>query len=151
MGFEENAINLIKNASSDCEGSHSRNLKYIALDLLTESYNVQHLAARAKEEGIAQRLGYICDVTAKAAQISAIPASKASQLAQELYRAPTNWQYLDSTLPDFAKRIIAHSSSQTELNNKWKVYAAFTPTELTDWIDLYITEEYATTPKRQRA
>ncbi len=151
MIFEENVIKIIKDASSECEGPHSRNFKYLALDLITESYDVRRLANMAKEEGVAQRLGYICDVAARAAEISEVPASNASQLVQELAGVAKNWQYLDPTLPDFAKQILSHPSSQTELNNAWKLYTALTPIELTDWIDLYITENYATTPKRQRA
>ena len=151
MLFEENVIKIIKDASSECEGSHSRNFKYLALDLITESYDVRRLANMAKEEGVAQRLGYICDVAARAAEISEVPASNASQLVQELADVSKTWQYLDPTLPDFAKHILSCSFSKKELNNKWKVYSAFMPIELTDWIDLYITEEYVTTPKRQRA
>lgn len=151
MIFEEKVIKIMKDSCSDC-CSYSRNFKYLALDLITAQYNSQLLASRAKEEGIAQRLGYLCDVTARAAKMKAMPALNAAQLAQELLNeAPTNWQYLDPALPDYAKRILAHTSSQTELNKKWQVRSALKPAEIADWIDLHITEEYVTAPKRKRA
>jgi len=141
---EYNIVDAVKN-------SDSRGYKHLAIDLVSEAYDASMLAKEAIKAGVGCKLGYLADVAAQASQNKGLPeiASKLYALAKELYsRAPPKqWSLLDSSLPDFAKRILT-SSPPNELNKKWKIYAGLDSKELEDWIDLYVTKEYAATSRR---
>lgn len=125
----------------------SREIKYIGLVLLTEEYKPEKLARLAEENDLQTRLGYLSDVVTQAAEKMGLNTQKTRRLSTLLYNTPQNWIYLDPHLPDFAKRIVK-KSSQTALNDKWKIYSNLNPKDIEDWIDLYIVRKHATSPRR---
>lgn len=142
MTFEDEVIALMEKPCASREAIYSRDLQYMAIDLITEFFDASGLAEKAKSAKVSQRLGYLCDVTAEAAKSRGLndAASKLYDLAKRLYYSPAEWQYLDSYLPDFAKRIfISRPSSDIDL--KWKIYDTINPEEIAEWIDLYILNE----------
>ena len=141
---EYNLVDGVKN-------SDSRGYKHLAIDLVTETYDASTLAKEAIKAGVGCKLGYLADIAAQASEKKRLPeiASKLYNLANELYSCATltHWHFLDASLPDFAKRILA-SAPLGELNKKWKVYAGLDSKEVEDWISLYVTQEYAATSRR---
>jgi len=128
----------------------ARGIKYVALDLITRDYNVSLLVRLAKENGIGQRMGYVADVVADAAEKQGlVQSSKLKLLADSLFDNYKSWRFLNKGLPEYAKNLIIDRSI-SGLNYKWKIYSSLTTGELEDWIDLYITEEYVTKPREQR-
>ncbi len=142
MTFEEEVIALMEKPRADRENWYSRDLHYMAIDLITEPFDESLLAEKAKSAKVSQRLGYLCDVTAEAARSRGLneEASKLRNLAKRIYQPPAEWQYLDPHLPDFAKRIFM-SRPRSDIDSKWKIYDTTTPEEIAEWIDLYILNE----------
>jgi hypothetical protein len=138
---DEHIINELTNSKD------SRQIKYLALDLITGEYDPQILAQLAKQNNIETRLGYLSDVIIQAAENTEIDIQRIKQLSSLLYNTPQNWLFLDPNLPDFAKTILKESP-QTALNSKWKIYSNLTPAEIKDWIDLYISKKYAASSRR---
>ena len=142
--IEYNIVNTIKNAK------RSREFNHLAIDLITLAYDPATLAIEASRSGINYKLGYLADVTARAARNKGLleESSKLHSLVKKLHLPDKNeWEFLNPNAPDFAKRILLNSP-RDNLNNKWKIYANLTPAEIEDWIDLYVTQEYASTLRR---
>lgn len=138
---EIDIINIFRRADT-------RQLKYLTLDLIKESYDPRLLAELAEKYGISQKFGYLAEITAIAADKNRLKeSSKLYKLVNLLYKKFTSWQSLHSDLPEYAKNLIKNDSS-SKLNNKWKIYSTWEPSSLDDWIDLYITEKYATASRR---
>jgi len=142
MTFEEEVIALMEKPSFDCATFYSRYLQHMAIDLITESFDESLLAEKAKSAKVAQRLGFLCDVTAEAARSRGLDDAtlKLHNLAKRLYHPPAEWQYLDPYLPDFAKRIFS-SAPRSEIDSKWKIYDTTNSEDIAEWIDLYILNE----------
>jgi len=128
---EEQILNSLKNPS--LRGW----LKYLALDLISDDYNAFRLAQLAKQAGQANRLGYLSESAAIAAERMGLPESaKLYGLCEALYDHGIRWRHLDPRLPGFAKRIFRYGP-QPDLNKKWRVWGVMTPDELEDWISLH--------------
>lgn len=146
MNFEESVIKLMKNTYSAREQIYSRDLQFLTLDLITESFDLDLLAGRAKEEGVGQRLGYLCELTAQAAERKNLQESKKLYaLAGKLFEQYESWQYLNPYAPDFAKRILK-KTSQTKLNKKWKILDSASIEDSAAWIEMYVIKNNADPP-----
>ncbi len=116
--------------------------KYFGLDLLTESYSLENLVEEVKKENLGAHLGYLCEVFYNGTSELDIPnREKLFTIYKMLENTYQTWQYLHPNLPDFGKEILK-SNEQTELNKKWKIYSNLTPSEIEDWVNLYIECQY---------
>lgn len=134
------------------EISHpTENLKYSAIDLLTESYDPKAIADKIIKKGAVQKLKYLATVTFEAAKLMGVDASRIQQILAYLPPIPKDapWVHLASYAPDFGKRII-ESYPKSPLELECKVHSPLTATEVADWIDLYITHNYVTSPTGQK-
>lgn len=132
MGFADIIIKTLK------EFRYTRELQYLALDLLTESIDTHAIVTSARNAGISQRLGYLCEITARAAELRGL-ADKAhilQDISNKLYSPKYSPQYLNPNSPEFAKRISA-SERQNEVNQRWNIIGCITFEEIVEWIDLY--------------
>jgi len=116
--------------------SHRGDLRYLTLFLIAGKYDVSGLTALAKQEGVASQLGYLSEVAAIASERRGLCSKKLYELSRDLYTANGNWQFLDSTIPVFARRIIS-SGPKTDLNKKWRIWDTLGPDDIGDWISLY--------------
>jgi len=128
----------LKNSNS------TRDLKYLVIDLMVQSFNLEYLSQLAREAGVASRLGYLAEVAATACEQKGIKAfQKLYSLAESLYSPDSGWQHLNPNIPDFAKRILMQNR-QGELNRKWRIYSTLQQSDISDWISLYeVREKYA--------
>ncbi len=122
--------------------ANSRELNYLALDLITESYNPNLILELAKKNGINQRLGYLAEVAFLTLKENKLDNNQnLTNLVDFLYQDFDKWRFLNPNLPNYGKFIL--KENKNALNLKWKVYSRLDTKELSDWIDLYITEDYA--------
>lgn len=152
MNFEKEVVKFIKKCPSGREHEYSMDIKYLALDLITEEFDYKALARKAINSDINHRLGFLCEVVAQAAselKKSAV-SKRLCNLANALYTKPTRWQYLDPALPRFGKRML-DVSPQNELNKKWRVKSSLTHIDILVWADVHSVKDYATSPQRKTA
>ncbi|MBW2990121.1 hypothetical protein KY348_00275 [Candidatus Woesearchaeota archaeon] len=143
--IEEIIINTLRNPKS------ARQIKYLALDLLSNALNINVLADLAKKHNIENRMGYLAEISAIAAKKEGLSSySKLNKLKNQLSNGKRSWAYLEPTLPEYAKRIIA-DNPQTKYNRKWKVYSTLKPKEICDWVKLYGLKKNAPSLSRQGA
>jgi hypothetical protein len=129
--IEERIIETLKNPDS------ARQIKYLSLDLIANGINLGALIELATIHKVENKLGYLAEISAIAAKKAGIDSyRKLNRLVAALGNASRDWEYLEATLPDYAKRIIANSP-QSEYNKKWKIYSALRPEDLHDWVKLY--------------
>jgi hypothetical protein len=95
-----------------------------AAGLLGNGLDIDALVKYAFKKSQNLPLGFVCEVLCEAVPEKYGKAKKRiSGLAEKLYEAPKNWQYLYETLEDFVKQIVAQKVSA--LNQKWKVYSQY--------------------------
>ncbi|MBN1644542.1 hypothetical protein JW851_00680 [Candidatus Woesearchaeota archaeon] len=148
MIFEEELIEFMKKASPGQEHEYSMDIKYLALDLITGKFNCNTLAKKAKKSDVNHRLGFLCEITARAAKTKGFKNYKRIyNLVNKLYTKPARPQYLDPTLADFGKRIL-DSSQENELNKKWQVRSSLNEQDIIKWIELHM--DYVTASQRNK-
>ncbi|MBI4151033.1 hypothetical protein HY492_02825 [Candidatus Woesearchaeota archaeon] len=135
MAFIDDVLATVKNP----EDTHA--LKYLQIDLAQVPFALDPLALRAQQEGVAQRMGYLAEVTAKSLERTGLgnPAplyALASRLFAH-YDAPC---YLNPNLPDFGKRIFEKQSDP--IADKWHIVGFFTDEEMDGWLRLYLSDEH---------
>ena len=121
------------------------NICYFGIDLITEDYNPVRLAELAKKQDLSQRLGYLAEVCAQAAEVTHIPEeSKLTRLYKSLEDSFEEWQHLESE--DWGDAIIKsrmeRGSLDASIRKKWKIYSTLELEEIEDWIDLYVTKDF---------
>ena len=152
MKFEEEVISFIEKCPAEREHEYSMDIKYLALDLITEIFNYKSIAKKAIAQRVNHRLGFLCEITAKAAEeLNEYAASKRLYtLSDELYSSPREWRYLDPSLAEFGKRIL-DSSPQTELNMKWHVKSTLNYKDIIEWAKIHSFGKNVTSPERKTA
>ena len=125
--------------------SKKENICYFGIDLITEDYNPVRLAELAKDDGLAQRLGYLAEVCAQAANVTHIPEEeKLTSLYKALEDSFDKWQRLQSG--GWGIEVIIsrmdRGSLDKKIRKKWKIYSTLEPEEIEDWIDLYVTKDF---------
>lgn len=152
MNFEEEAVKFIEKCSPEREHEYSMDIKYFALDLISEVFDYNSIAKKAIARGINHRLGFLCDIAARAAiELKEVNAAKRLySLVNGLYTQPNQWQYLDPTLPEFGKRIL-DISEQNELNKKWYVKSTLTYRDIVDWAKIHSVKNNVTASQRKTA
>ena len=126
--------------------SNSENICYFGIDLITENYDPNRLAELAKREGLAQRLGYLAEICARAAEVTHISEKdKLTILYKALEGSFEEWQLLTPKFgwsEDGIRRRMRDGDLDRLRREKWKIYSALEPEEIEDWIDLYVTKDY---------
>ena len=137
MTPEEEIIKVFENTST------ARAMQFLALELIRQDLDVDSLAKLARKLTAPNRMGYLAEVSAIAAENAGMPTSKQLYaLANALYDQSYSWGYLNPGTPDIAKQIM-RSGPQEELNRKWGIYSTLKPSELEEWILLYhLNEDY---------
>jgi len=152
MKFEEEAVSFIEKCEPGREHEYSMDIKYFALDLIAETFDYETLAKSAVSQGVNHRLGFLCELTARAAaELNESEASKRLyNLVNALYTQPNQWQYLDPELPDFGKRML-DVSEQNELNKKWYVKSTLTYIDIVKWANVHSVKNNVTASQRKTA
>lgn len=132
-------------AQIDHAVSTGDNLCYAALALMQTDYDPTALARLARDHQQGQRTGYLAEVGAEAAKHMHLPVlhDKLAALCRALEYPFDQWQHLNPTHPDWGKRINMQPHHLTETNRKWRVYSRLRAEELEDFVDLYLTKDYA--------
>src|SRR3990172_10525464 len=153
-----NSLNIIAGAMSiedqiirDWQRADStRELKFLAVRLVEERFHGGRLAERAERESGANRLGYLAEASAEAAELNGeVEAGKRLRgLAELMSRGRYRWTHLNPITPAFGRRII-RSGPQGALNKKWKVWSTLDAGEVADWMSLYSCLEFR--PRFQRS
>lgn len=135
MNQEEQIISVLEEAVS------SRQLKFLALDLVMKDLDVVKLARLAEGLSAPNRLGFLAEVGAIASRSKGMRVSdKLYKLAEALYRNDYAWVHLNPNSPKYAKKIISEGE-HSPLGEKWKVYDTLEPKHIEDWISLYWDDE----------
>jgi hypothetical protein len=136
MGIEERII------SDWLEARSTRELKLLAVRLIEERFDAGRMARLAARERGANRLGYLADTGAGAAELSgrAEAARRLQRLASELTSGGYRWTHLNRYTPAFGRKII-RSGPQRALNIRWKVWSTLEESDVADWLVLYSSVE----------
>jgi hypothetical protein len=146
MGVEEK---LVRDLEKFLRGEYremGNNLCYFAMDLFIEEYDPQKLAdvARARDDDLAQRLGYLAEVCAMTAEMMHLDGER--EKLGELYRGLAGdygrWLHLETHGVEWGKRIDILEHNQTLTNRKWKIYSPLRSDEIEDFVDLYVTRDW---------
>jgi hypothetical protein len=145
VSIERKIIDTLRNPTS------ARQLKYLGLDLIANELNQALLINLARRYGLEHKLGYLVDISASAAKKARISSyTGLTKLSESLKRRELTWEYLENTLPEYAKRIMA-DAPQSKYNEKWRIYSSLNPEELHDWIQLYGVKKDAKVVSRSRS
>ena len=126
------------------------NMKYFAIDLLEGKYDVGRLMQAAQRYEAIQQIGYVADVTRAAALQKGMNVQGLIELVHACnttIQGDAPWCHLSQDLPRWAQELIAEGP-QTEFNKTWRVYARLGPSDIADWIDLYVLKPHAPSPRR---
>lgn len=143
--LENEELDIFKNAED------FRQLEIFAVRLTDGNceYEPEDIARYAISKGYASKLGYLAELSIKAAESLRFPTERLEKLVELLYdNKNKTYEFLfpyDSS--DKSRQVIKNIESSekniTELNKKWGIYSFATSDEIKEYLELYLSPAYS--------